>query len=234
MINRAAMSLWHRLVSLTPRFAAFCFLALTAAALTAPLAAPADAVTPPQPRWNALTPPQQEALKPLAGEWDKIDHFRRKKWLGVADKYASMKPAEQKRLHARMADWAKMTPEQRRAARENYKQAKALPPEQKKAEWQQYQKLPDAQKKQLAAADEAKKPVKQKQQRRAEEADKKAVQQAAKTRTTRQAAVPAAGAPAVPGTPAVAGASQPAPLDPAGNVAASTPALLPLNSPNRN
>ena len=233
-MNRAAMPLWHRLVSLTPHFAAFCFLALTAAVLTAPLAAPAGAVTPPQPGWNALTPPQQEALKPLAAEWGKIDNFRRKKWLGVADKYAGMKPAEQKRLHARMADWAKMTPEQRRAARENYKQAKALPPEQKKAEWQQYQKLPDAQKKQLAAAADAKKPVKQKQQRRADEADKKAVQQAAKMRTPRQATAPVAGAPAVPGTPAVPGASQPASPDAAGNTAASTPTLAPVNSPNRN
>lgn len=217
------MTLWHRLISLTPRFAAFCFLALTAAVLTAPMAAPAGAVTPPQPQWRALEPQQQEALKPLAGEWDKIDNFRRKKWLGVANNYAGMKPAEQKRLHARMADWAKMTPEQRRAARENYKQARALPPEQKKAEWQQYQKLPDAQKKQLAAAADAKKPVKQKQQRRAEEADKKTVQQAAKTRTPRQAAAPAAGTPAVPD------ASQPA--DTAGNSAAA--ALAPF-TPDRN
>jgi hypothetical protein len=146
---------------LTPRLAAFCFMVLLAL-----LGGPAHAITAPQPSWSSLKPQQQEALKPLAGEWDKIDDFRRKKWLGVADKFSKMKPEEQKRVHARMAEWAKMTPEQRRAARENYKQAKALPADQKKAEWQQYQKLPDTQKKQLAAAADAKKPVKQKQQRR--------------------------------------------------------------------
>ncbi len=121
--------------------------------------------------WHAemvgdLTPKRQEALMPLAGEWNKIDELRKKKWLVVADKYAAMKPEEQKRLQARMADWAKLTPEQRNVARENYKSAKAVPPEQKKAEWQKYQSLPDAQKKQLAAAADAKKPVKQKAVRR--------------------------------------------------------------------
>lgn len=179
----------------TPRLAAFCFLAVVALLGSVPLSTSAWAITPPQPSWSALKPPQQEALKPLAAEWDKIDDFRRKKWLGVADKFAAMKPADQKRAHARMADWAKMTPEQRRAARENYKQAKALPLEQKKAEWQQYQKLPESQKKQLAAAADAKKPVKQKQQRRAMEAQAKAPGQAPKTRNPRQTAAPAAPAP---------------------------------------
>ncbi len=248
LMTRPAMTLWHRLVSLTPRLAAFCLLVLSAVVLTAPLAAPAIAVTPPQPNWSALKPQQQEALKPLASEWDKIDHFRRKKWLGVADKYAGMKPVEQKRLHARMADWAKMTPEQRRAARENYNQAKALPPEQKKAEWQQYQKLPDVQKKQLAAAADAKKPVKQKQQRRAAEAEKKdGVQQTAKTRAPRQTAAPATGAPAAPAAsknapPTAAPNAAPnaapgvPPGVPQGSAGADTApaALAPVNSSNRN
>ena len=176
-----------RMHGLTPRLAAFCFMAALALLLGGPFSSPAYGITAPQPSWSALKPQQQEALKPLAGEWDKIDDFRRKKWLVIADKFAKMKPEEQKRVHARMADWARMTPEQRRAARENYKQAKALPADQKKAEWQQYQKLPDTQKKQLAAAADAKKPVKQKQQRRAQESETKTTQ-AAKTRAPRQSA----------------------------------------------
>lgn len=197
-----------RMHGLTPRLAAFCFMVALALLLGGPFSSPAYAITAPQPSWSALKPQQQEALKPLASEWDKIDDFRRKKWLGIADKFAKMKPEEQKRVHARMADWARMTPEQRRAARENYKQAKALPADQKKAEWQQYQKLPDTQKKQLAAAADAKKPVKQKQQRRAQEAETKTAQQAAKTRAPRQSVAPAV---------------TPAPAQP-------VPALLPANA----
>jgi len=53
-----------------------------------------------------------------------------------------MKPQEQQRLQMRMQEWAKLTPEQRRVAREKYKTIKKLPPdkrEQVKAQWQQYQ-----------------------------------------------------------------------------------------------
>lgn len=139
-----------------PRLAAFCVLLLCAA--------PAFALG--TPKWSELSPQRQEALKPLAGEWDKLTDLGKKKWLVVADKYPTMKPDDQKRLQTRMGDWVKLTPEQRRVARENYKSVKAVPTEQKKAEWQQYQQLPETQKKQLAAAGEAKKPVKQKAARR--------------------------------------------------------------------
>lgn len=180
-------ALWLRKA---PLLAALC---LWVVALGSP--APVHAFTPPQPTWNQLSGPQQEALKPLAGEWDKLDNFRKKKWLGVADKFSAMAPDAQKRLHARMGDWARMTPEQRRAARDTFQQAKALPPEQKKAEWQKYQTLPEAQKKQIAAAAEASKPVKQKQERRAQTANAKTAKPAVKS------AQVAPASPATPGTP---------------------------------
>ncbi len=194
---------------------------------------PVAAITPPQPGWTALTPQQQEALKPLSSEWDKIDSFRRKKWLTLAEKYPSMKPEEQRRLHARMAGWAKLTPEQRRAARENFQQAKALPPEQKKAEWQQYQKLPDAQKQTLAAAADAKKPVKQKQQRRAQQtmatqqvSGKPATKTAALSGDAPPSAATASMAPAAPGSaPDLAGSPSSAPAPGPAPAPAPAPAV---------
>ena len=177
------------------------------------LPAPALAFTPPQPAWNQLSSPQQEALKPLAGEWDKLDNFRKKKWLGVAEKFSSMAPDAQKRLHARMGDWARMTPEQRRAARDNFQQAKTLPPEQKKAEWQKYQTLPESQKKRIAAAAESTKPVKRKQERRAQTANAKTAKPTAKAAqgapapTVPPATAPVASAPVPPEAPAASPAS---------------------------
>ncbi len=129
------------------------------------ISAPASA----QAKWSELSAPRQDALKPLAGEWDKLDSVRRKKWLVIADRYPTMSLKEQKRLHARMAEWARLSPEQRREARENYKKAKTVPPEQKKAEWKQYQTLPDAQKQQLADTAEQSKPARQKAQQREQE-----------------------------------------------------------------
>ncbi|HJV83148.1 DUF3106 domain-containing protein [Noviherbaspirillum sp.] len=104
-----------------------------------------------RPLWVELTPAQQQALAPLAPEWDKMDAFRKKKWLAIGNKYASMKPDEQQRLQARMRDWIKLTPEQRRIARENYARAKKLNRDQKSAHWEEYKQLPDEQKKKLAA-----------------------------------------------------------------------------------
>lgn len=109
-----------------------------------------------RPHWSDLTPAQQQALAPLASDWDKLDAFRKQKWLVIANKFHSMKPEEQQRVQNRMRDWAKLTPAQRRAAREAYARAKKLNADQKSAKWQQYQNLPEEEKKRLAAEAEAK------------------------------------------------------------------------------
>jgi len=111
------------------------------------------------PLWSELTPAQQQALAPLAPEWDKLESIRRKKWIEIGDRYAKMKPEEQQRLQEKMRAWVKMTPDQRRVARENFARVNKLPPEQKAAKWQEYQQLSDEQKKQLAAEAAAKKKV---------------------------------------------------------------------------
>lgn len=112
-----------------------------------------------RPLWAELTPVQQQALAPLAGEWDKMDGFRKKKWLAIGNKYASMKPDEQQRVQERMRDWVKLTPEQRRIARESYARARKLGPDKKSEEWERYQQLPDEQKKKLAEAAASRKKV---------------------------------------------------------------------------
>ena len=53
-----------------------------------------------------------------------------------------------------MRSWATLTPQQRQAAREQYKTLRQLPPEKKDAvrqRWQEYQNLPPEQKRELAA-----------------------------------------------------------------------------------
>ncbi len=124
----------------------------------APAPAPAAAaVKPPvqkapeKPLWNTLTRPQQIALEPLAGEWDRMEGVRKQKWLDIANRYSSMKPDEQVRVHERMRDWLKLTPEERRVVRENYTRTKKIGPGQKSEEWEKYQQLPEEQKRKLAA-----------------------------------------------------------------------------------
>jgi hypothetical protein len=120
------------------------------AAQTAPGSSPPAASKPgtalPAVRWDSLNAEQKLALGPIQSIWDEQTRDQQRKWLQVANRYRTMKPEEQTRLHARMSDWAKLTPEQRRKARENYKSVKGLPPEVRDAQWQNYQALPDERK----------------------------------------------------------------------------------------
>ncbi|RJG06389.1 DUF3106 domain-containing protein [Noviherbaspirillum cavernae] len=125
----------------------------------APIHATAKQQRASKPFWTDLTPVQQQALMPLAGEWDKLEPARKTKWLAIGNKFASMTPDEQQRVQERMREWLKLTPEQRRIARESYSRAKKLNPDQKSAEWEQYQQLSDEQKKKLAADAASKKRV---------------------------------------------------------------------------
>ncbi|HEU4374850.1 MAG TPA: DUF3106 domain-containing protein [Telluria sp.] len=124
----------------------------------APVAAPPakPAVKPVQkpldkPLWATLSRAQQVALEPLAGEWDRMEAMRKQKWLEIANRFASMKPDEQARMHERMREWVKLTPDQRRLARENYTLSKKIDASRKSEQWEKYQQLPEEQKKQLAA-----------------------------------------------------------------------------------
>ena len=125
-----------------------------------PLAASKTTATAPiasKPLWSELTQAQKQALSPLVTEWDKLHELNKKKWLEIANRYATMKPDEQLRMQERMRDWVKLTPEQRMAARENFANAKQVKPEQRSAQWQQYQQLSEEEKKRLAAEHNKKK-----------------------------------------------------------------------------
>ena len=108
-------------------------LAFSAAAQTK-----ADAKKAPRPTWAELTPAQKQVLAPLQGEWEQLDTTRRKKWTSIADRYPTMKQAEQQRLQKRMQEWAALTPEERRAARERYQTLRKLPPEQRREVREKY------------------------------------------------------------------------------------------------
>lgn len=106
------------------------------------------------PSWTDLTPAQQQTLQPLAGEWDTLDNARRTKWIGIAKRYPAMTETEQKRVQTRMSDWVKLTPDQRRVAREQYRKIGKLPPGKREVvtqQWEEYQQLPADVKKNLAA-----------------------------------------------------------------------------------
>lgn len=86
-----------------------------------------------------------------------MDAVRKQKWLEMANRFAGMKPEEQQRVHERMREWVRLTPAQRKLARDTYTRTKKLPPGEKTATWESYQQLPEDQKQKLAAAAAARK-----------------------------------------------------------------------------
>ncbi|MEO6352336.1 MAG: DUF3106 domain-containing protein [Burkholderiaceae bacterium] len=112
-----------------------------------------------QSSWSALTVAQQQALAPLAADWNNLDSAHRTKWLAIGNKFSSMKPGERSRIQDRMREWVKLSPQQKHIARENFWRAKKIDPRQKNAHWQAYQQLPEEQKKRLAIAGSGKKKV---------------------------------------------------------------------------
>lgn len=108
----------------------------------------------PQPSWKELSSEQQRILAPLSGEWDKMEGFRRKKWLGIAQRYQTLSPDEQARMQRRMIAWSKLTPDERKRARDQYLSMQKAPPEKKEAvkqKWEAYKDLPEAEKARLKA-----------------------------------------------------------------------------------
>jgi hypothetical protein len=109
----------------------------------------------PQAEWQSLSPAQQLALAPLAKYWPGISQPQKNKWLELSKNYAALPAPEQAKLHARMADWATLSPQQRMQARQNFAQNQALTDgltaDQRKAQWQAYQLLSPEEKSKLAA-----------------------------------------------------------------------------------
>ena len=121
-------------------------IALIATLCIAFSAAAAQTKTPakkaPTPPWSELTPAQQQVLAPLERDWGELDTTRRKKWIAIADRYPTMKPAAQQRLQKRMQEWAKLTPAERQAARERYQRLRKLSRERRKEvqeQWEEHQ-----------------------------------------------------------------------------------------------
>ena len=116
-----------------------------------------------QPMWSDLAVQQKIILAPLSDDWDSMESFRQKKWLGIAERFSVMTPAEQRRVQSQMQEWGKLSSEQRQQARENFKTVNQLPAEKKqelKQKWEEYSNLPEEEKEKLKQQADSKPPVK--------------------------------------------------------------------------
>lgn len=108
------------------------------------------------PSWSELTAEQRGVLAPLMRDWDAMEPDRRRKWIGIAQRYAGMAPAEKARVQDRMKEWARLTPVERKAARDGYSSLQLAPADRRESmkatisqQWQAYQNLPEAERARL-------------------------------------------------------------------------------------
>jgi hypothetical protein len=95
------------------------------------------------PAWQQLPAEQQQILAPIRGEWDSFDAVRKRKWIGIAQRYPKLSADEQARLQRRMQEWAALSPEARRAARDRYREFEQLPVDERQAlieKWEEYKR----------------------------------------------------------------------------------------------
>lgn len=105
--------------------------------------------------WSELTAEQQAALAPVAADWNNFPATQQGRLLKVAKGYNKLNLDQRRRVHARLQAWARMTPEQRYVARQNYKKLIELPVRKQaqiKQHWIQVQSADTA--KAAAAVDE--------------------------------------------------------------------------------
>lgn len=103
------------------------------------------------PGWETLNTPQKLALYPLAERWAFISEVQKRRWLALTTSFALLSPEEQAKFHERMTGWASLSAQQRNQARLNFATTNRLAPDDKKAQWEAYQALSEAEKRDLAA-----------------------------------------------------------------------------------
>lgn len=100
--------------------------------------------------WSRLSPQQRGVLAPLQRDWATVAPAQQQKWVELASRYPALPAAEQQRVQQRMAEWSRMTPQDRARARLNFQEARTLDRTERQQRWEAYRALPPEQRRELA------------------------------------------------------------------------------------
>ncbi len=79
--------------------------------------------------WQKLPPAEQAALWPIYPQWNSLPESQQQNLRRLAQHYPKLTPVEKQRFLSRLSTWAKLTHEQRVAAREKYRAFNQVPKE---------------------------------------------------------------------------------------------------------
>ncbi|MES2959937.1 MAG: DUF3106 domain-containing protein [Pseudomonadota bacterium] len=131
----------------TRRWRAVVFAALLAAtgavvAQSLPATGPID--------WSRLSAAQRGVLAPLERDWKTISPGQQQKWAEVANRFPALPIEERGRVQQRLADWSRLSSQERASARLNFQEARQLSPQERQQQWDAYRALPADQRRALA------------------------------------------------------------------------------------
>jgi len=106
-----------------------------------PAAARASLLPLVQPLWSELDGQQQAVLAPFEQQWNGWSAPEKRSWLILAERVPKMSDEQRERVDRRIREWAALTPEQRRLARQNYRLARRLDPDERQAQWERYREM---------------------------------------------------------------------------------------------
>jgi hypothetical protein len=104
-----------------------------------------------QPRWHLLSEVQRNLLAPFEEQWSELSNREKQALANMAQRFPEVSADDQERSMKRLAEWAELTPEDRRLARYNYRWMQQLDRTEVLAAWEQYQSLTPQQRAVLAA-----------------------------------------------------------------------------------
>lgn len=100
--------------------------------------------------WGQLSPAQRSVLMPLERDWTGISPARQQKWAELAKRFPSMPADERGRVQQRIAEWSRLSPQERASARLNFQEARQISPDERRQQWDAYRALPANERRALA------------------------------------------------------------------------------------
>lgn len=98
------------------------------------------------PAWMSLTDGERAVLSPFESQWSTWSVDERRAWVVVARRFPKLSAQQREAMSVRIREWAVLTPQQRRMARQNYRLARSLPKAERAEEVRRYQDLTPDQK----------------------------------------------------------------------------------------
>ncbi len=98
-----------------------------------------------KPLWSSLAEGERKLLEPFAEQWNTWSAAEKRVWVSLAGRFPKLAPAEQAKAKERIAEWAALSPAERKQARANYRLARQMSSEERVTQWQRYEEMTPAQ-----------------------------------------------------------------------------------------